>query len=362
MRDDTDALRQAYAGTGLRPVAEYSMRDRLVRGTLVGNAAGALWRSRRAPLRAVRSARAARRDRGWRVDAPATGSSFRAAYVVLAGPGDREGLFDLIDSIQAFEGDEVKVVVVDDASVDCRERVVRARFPAVDVVRRAWPSSGPPANYPPLAAGIRHALANYEFDCLVKLDTDALVTGAAPSRAALELFGADPCVGMAGTLGVRADGVPEAYDYDVWTLRHTERWSPGARSLMKRARAAGYDGSKVHGGVYVVSRAALDGAARAGYLSWRSPWWTPLSEDFWLSVAVLAAGFRLASFGGPGEPFAVGSKFLPLPKEEVLREGKLAIHSVRRGMDGASEDELRRFFRDARHGSATPAASAPPGR
>jgi hypothetical protein len=229
MREDTEALRQAYAGTGLRPVAEYNLRDRIVRGTLAGNAASALWRSRRAPLRAVRSALAARRDRDRRDDTPAAPPRFRAAYVVLAGPGDRDGLFDLLDSIQAFEEDDVKVVVVDDASVDCRERVVRARFPAVDVVRRVWPSSGPPANYPPLAAGIRHALANYEFDCLVKLDTDALVTGSAPSRAALELFGSNPRIGMAGTLGLRADGVPEAYDYDVWTLRHTERWSPGAR-------------------------------------------------------------------------------------------------------------------------------------
>jgi hypothetical protein len=243
--------------------------------------------------------------------------------------------------------------------------VVHERHPEVDVVRRRWPSSGPPANYPPLTAGIRHALSSYDFDCLVKLDTDALVTGPAPSRAALELFGANPRAGMGGTIRVRADGVREDYDFDLWVLRHTERWSPGARRLMARARAAGYDGAKVHGGVYVVSRAALEAVARAGYLDWRSPWWTPLSEDFWLSVAVLAAGFELASLGGPGEPFAVGSKMLPLPKEEVLREGRLAVHSIRRGVHGEPEEELRRFFAEARRerqGSTGPAASRPPGR
>src|SRR5918992_371563 len=169
--------------------------------------------------------------------------------------------------------------------------------------------------------------------------------------------------GMAGTYRLRGDGLPEDYGFDAFVLRQTRRWSPTARRLLRRSEAGGYDGAKVHGGVYYVSRAALEAVAWDGWLRWRTPWWTQLSEDFWLSVMVHASGYRLGSLGGPGEPLLVASKHLPLPKEQVLAEGKLAVHSVRRGSDGESEDELRAFFRQARASPArtSPPESAPPG-
>lgn len=348
--------------SGLPTVAQLGPLSRAVKGTLPGNLAGALWRSRRMPASIARAALAARGERGSVAPAHPPRTRFRAVYVVLAGPGDWPALHDLLDSIRRFEED-AKVVVVDDASADCRQSVVRAAFPGVDVVRRRWPSSGPPRNFRPLAQGIAAAL-RYDFEVLGKLDTDALVTGPAPSAAAGELFAREPRIGMAGTYGMRGDGVPESYDFDAFVLATTRRWSPSAARLMRRAEVGGYDGAKVHGGVYFVSRAALDALARSGHLGWRPPWWTQLAEDFWLSVMMLANGFELGSLGGPGEPLLVASKHLPLPKEQVLAEGKLAVHSVRRGRDGEDERELRAFFRQARtrprEDSASSGASRPP--
>jgi hypothetical protein len=349
-------------GSGLSRVEDLSLGARLRKGTLPGNMLAALYRTRRTPARALAAARAARRDRSVALPPPDRRRDYRAVYVIPAGPRDWEPLVDTIESVLHHEGEDAKVVVVDDASTDCREARVRRAFPQVDVLRRRWPSGGPPRDYPGVAEGIELALRRYDFEVLLKLDTDALVTGRSPGEAAAALFAERPEVGMVGTYLVRADGLPENYDWDRWALRHTLRWSGGVRRLVARARAGGYDGAKVRGGVYVVSRAALDAAERSGDLRWRPPWWTQLCEDFWLSLIVLANGFRLASAGGPGEQFVVASNFVPLDKERVLEEEKLAIHSVRRGLRGEDERELRSFFRAARAAAPQAAEASGPGR
>jgi len=345
-------------GSGLKRVEDLSRAARLRKGTLGGNVVAALYRSRRAPARALSAARAARRDRFAPPPARDRRREYRAAYVIPTGPGDWEPLRDTLESVFHHEGDEAKVIVVDDASTDCREARVRALFPQADVLSRRWPSGGSPRDFPGVVEGIELALERYEFEALLKLDTDALVTGRSPGEAAAALFAARPKGGMAGTYLVRADGLPETYDWDRWALRHTVRWSRGARRLVARARAGGYDGAKVRGGVYALSRAALDAAAGNGDLRWRPPWWTQLGEDFWLSLIVLANGFELVSAGGPGEDYVVASNFVPLDKEQVLAEGKLAIHSVRRGLQGEDELELRRFFAAARTGGAQAGAES----
>jgi hypothetical protein len=335
-------------GSGLERVSDMSRLTRLRRCTLAGNLLAALYRSRRSGVRALRAARAARRDGGHALPAPDPRRGYRAVYVIPAGPRDWEPLRDTLDSVLHYEAGEAKIVVVDDASADCRPARVRSAYPQVDVVRRRWPSGGPPRDYPVLADGIRAALERYDFEVLFKLDTDALVTGPAPSAAVAAMFAERPQLGMVGTHLVRADGLAEDYEFDRWVLPHTVRWSRSARRLVERARAGGYSGAKVRGGVYAVSRAALDAAARSGDLTWRPPWWTQLNEDFWMSAIVLANGFGLGSAGGPGEPFVVASNFVPMDKEQVLAERKLAIHSVRRGIRGEDETEMRRFFRAVR--------------
>jgi hypothetical protein len=311
----------------------------LVKGTLVGKVAAALRRQR--PLRAL----ASRPAPG---PAPASRGRFRVVYLVLCGPGELEPLSELIESIRAWEGDAAKVLVVEDATPDVRWPDVRARFADVDVVRSRRPTGGPPRLSPPIARGYAIALERYEFDVLCKLDTDALVTGPGLGDRAAERFAAEPRLGMLGTIGLRADGVPEDYSYDAWVVSHERRWNRTVRDRLARAERGTYDGRKVHGGVYVLSRAALEAMAGAGDLRRDPPWWSQIGEDLWCSLAVCAAGFALGSWGAPGDPTASASKWLPVPLAEVRSRGLLAVHSVRRGADGESEAEVRAALRAQR--------------
>ncbi len=325
---------------------DVSRRTLLVKSTLAGKVAAALRRQRRAAPAARVAWHAARRDGP--PPRPRTRERVRAVYLVLCGPGTLDDLSELIDSIHVYDGDGTRVLVVEDATSDVRWPQVRELHPGVVVVHARWPTGGPPRLSPPLALGYREALERYDFDVVCKLDTDALLTGSGLTERAVEAFAADPSIGMLGTVGVRADGSREDYSYDRWVLEHERRWSRVVRSRLARAQAAAYDGAKVHGGVYLISRAALEALNAVGDLDIEPPWWSQIGEDLWFTLGVTAAGLRIASWGAPGEPTASASKWLPVPLNELDARDLLAVHSVRRGSAGEPEAVVRQVLRERR--------------
>jgi hypothetical protein len=304
-------------------------------------------RCRRAPVVALRAHRA---DRADRLTLPPRDDrrSYRAVYVVPVGPGEWPALRDTIESILHYEGAETKIVVADDSSIDSRAAIVRREFPQVDVIRNPWPTSGGFRIYRLLAQSVRACLVRYDFDVLGKLDTDALMTGPNLSVYASRRFQEDPSLGMIGTHRLRGDGVPEDYTLDRWLLSRQIPHSEALRSLVDRAQRNGYTGEKCHGGIYFLARASLEAAERRDLLQLRMPWWLTLGEDTRFSLITCAAGYGLGSIGGPGEPMISGQHSLPMPMKAVRREGKLAIHSTRRGLDQESEEDLRTYFRRIR--------------
>ncbi len=69
-----------------------------------------------------------------------------------------------------------------------------------------------------------------------------------------------------------------------------------------------------------------------------------------MSTVVYAAGFTLGSWGAlgpsgpPYEPIASFQNALPLPLGDIVKERRLAVHSVRRGFHGEPEVVVRAFF------------------
>ena len=266
-----------------------------------------------------------------------------------AGPGSWHGLGETIDSIEVYEDDDVKVVVMDDWTVDCRAPRVQARWPEVDVVRPPSPSPNAFLLFPALAAAMRGILDRYDFEVLCKIDADALVTAPGLIRGAIARLEADPSLGQLGCCRVHASGVPRDTFYERFAWTVTGRWSPRTRRLLRSIEAQGLDPlDSAQGGVYCVSRRALEVARVQGWLDWRDPPGSLLGEDFLMSGIVQASGFRIASWGGPKDPIATTSRQLPLSLNDIVAQDKLAVHPVRRGLNGESEDEVRAFFRERR--------------
>lgn len=334
---------------------------------LVGRMLAALWRKRRVPRQALRAATAERSDRRrGRIPPPVVRRKETLAVICIpSGPGDPARLMDTIDSVLASDGDSSQILVVDDCSVTAREAVVRERYPEVDFVRTPYPSGGLPNIWPPLRAGMEHALLHYRFSMFVKLDTDAIVTGAGFSERCVAALAAAPEAGIAGSFRVRADGRPEDHTYHASVIDREVRRDPHLARAVEQAEANGWRrGDAVQGGVSLYSRAACEALAREGWLDWRRPWHSNIAEDVAATVFVRACGLEALSVGAPDEGLlAVAVNGLPLPMEELSDGPWVAAHSTKVGLYGESEEQLRAFFRGRRlEWARGPVASGAPTR
>jgi hypothetical protein len=325
-------------------------RDRAKR-FLIGRIVAAVWRRRRTPLLALRARRAERQDRraAHIPPPPSSPRTVRSIVCFISGPGRPAWLEDSIESVIASDGDDAHVIVIDDCAVDARESVIRARFPQVEVLRRSFPTGGPPQTWAQLQLGLRHALANSDFEHFVRLDTDALVVGPGLSARLGEALAVAPEVGLAGSFRVRADGAPEDRDYHVGVLERELRHDATLAAAIANARANGWrDGDVVQGGAMCLTADAARAMQRDGWLDWRQSWHSIVTDDLAMSMFVAASGLGLHSIGDPEGIFAIANKDLPLPKEQLAGGPWVIAHSTRAGRDGEDEATLRAYFRDQR--------------
>jgi hypothetical protein len=308
----------------------------VVKQTLLGKMALAIRRRRmRPPI-----------PKGWlgRTPDPVTvPRGARAVVLVPVGPGEAGALYDTLESVAEHEPAALVVVLADGAG-DVRPEELERRSPGAVLLRPPHPSGGPPRLSPPLAWAYGWILATLRPEVIVKLDTDALLTAPGLIDHALEAFLNLPKLGMLGATARRPDGTPGDTSYGAWVIAHECRWSPTVRRTVRAAREHGWAGDEVHGGVYVLARRALVAMNRTGHLYRDPPWWTLIGEDLWFSLGVVAAGFRIGRTG----VIATAQGCLPLDAQAVLDGHLMAVHSVRCGRHGESEDELRAFFRAAR--------------
>lgn len=323
-----------------------------VKRFLPGRMLASTWRRRRAPAFALRAVVAERSDRRHGRIPPPTARSEEVLAVICipSGPGDPARLVDTIDSVLASDGDSSQILVVDDCSVSAREAVIRERFPQVEFLRRPFPSGGLPNIWPPLRAGMEHALANYRFSMFAKLDTDAIVTGPSFSERCEERLAAAPEAGIAGSFRLRADGRAEDHIYHASVLDHEVSRDRMLARAAERAKANGWrPGDAVQGGVSLFSRSACEALKSEGWLDWPRPWHSNIAEDLAVTVFVRACGLEALSVGAPNEGLlAVAARGLALPKEDLADGPWVAAHSTRVGLHGESEAELRAFFAERR--------------
>jgi hypothetical protein len=239
---------------------------------------------------------------------------------------------------------------VDDCTVDSREVVVRERYPQVDVVRNPVPTGGPPSMWPLCRLGLKRALDRYDFAQWVKIDTDSLVVGPSFSQVMLERIAAESDrPGVAGCYDIRADGLQLDYRWHAAVLAREESGDAILHEAAERARARGWrEGALVHGGVLAVTAPACRAIAAEGWLDWRHSWSSLINEELPIAVFACALGFELVSIGGPDGVIASANKHLPIPKEVAADDSWVAVHSIRHGLAGESESELRAFFRARR--------------
>jgi hypothetical protein len=290
---------------------------------------------------------------------PAARQRVRIAVVVPAGPGD--DVLDTLQSVVRYTDRSRLILVVDDTgALLAPDRLSEVRALSEDIVVIPAPPT-PPGLFGrlwvKLAAGYTWILDRCDPGLVLRLDADAVMLGTGLEEQAEKALRNDHAVGLLGSYRIGPDAGLRDFSWPAGQI-HREMGLRGVlhprmrrhiRHYYRLAHANGYtDGEHVLGGAYLHSAAAITAIARQGWLDdARFLEKSRLGEDHLISMLTVAAGFRIADFGGPNDPLALSWRGLPAHPSDLLARGKLVTHSVR-SWDGLSEHQVRAIFAAAR--------------
>ncbi|MDB5110293.1 MAG: hypothetical protein JWR67_1407 [Mucilaginibacter sp.] len=282
---------------------------------------------------------------------------YNTIVVIPVGPGScTDFIADTINSFIYYNQLTYRIILADDSHQGIGTAIA-SYYPGVEVIPTRKPMGGWAGLYITLALAFRHAIENYRFSVLLKLDTDALVIGSNPQQEILQHLTLNPLIGIAGQYPLDYHGKPWNIKWPQQRiLNGTRTWKFFRRpianwqliKLYRQALKNGYlTGESVFGGAYFMSEALLIKLFNSGLLPNYSFLSLNLGEDHIFSLLAKSLGFDLENLSSNGLPFGCAWKGLPVSPEKLLQDKKKIIHSVRFWND-LNEAEIRTYFKNRR--------------
>jgi hypothetical protein len=275
------------------------------------------------------------------------------------GPHCREDFVaDTLDSIDAYCVPDRRIVLVDDSHAGTGRAIASGRA-GIDVIETPVQRGTHGGLYLSLSEGMRFVLSE-PADVLLRLDTDAIVTAPGWEEAAMKLFRANPRLASLGHCRVTPNGEPRSHAYaasriagvtsakGLAKLRNPAQWKQ-LRGLLADARAQGYEGEAVMGGIAVYRPDAILDLDAKGLLGSAALAQLGVEEDYVFALALRANGWELGEFGSDSDdlPMYARHKGLAAHPNDILAKGKALVHSTK-SWDDLDEDAIRDIFRTAR--------------
>ena len=286
----------------------------------------------------------------------------KAVFLVPFYDNDIDGLIDLIDSINYYIKDSYAIVCVNDCKRNENAHLLKELFESeklINFVPKYQHDQAPNAYgslWCNLYQGMEYAIKHLTFDYLIKMDTDALVTGNELPKKINEYFMRDRAIGLIGSYRIRADGEKRTrwrwvfyLLYLVYFRKQLSRKSRIWKVCLPRARKNGYSlGESVLGGAYIFSYACIHRMLKlypCDIIKNDKIYLSGIGEDVIFGLLTYASDFKIGEFGSPEDPAVIAQKHLPISKKNVILFEKQIIHSVNKGNDGESEEDVRAFFK-----------------
>lgn len=277
-------------------------------------------------------------------------------FVIPVGPSCQpDFVADTLDSVRYF-APMARIIIVDDSrrglGVELGER-----YELTVLEARARGVFG--GLYLNLSDGFKEALTQ-PFRILVRLDTDALISGSDFEVKAIDSFNSNPHLGSLGSfrIGYNRIGVRNTHwakqriliylTVHAWIKPRAARMIVG---LLRRARKHGYKlGEAIMGGAAVYRYEALVALDEYDLLGRAELAGTGLQEDYIFGLCLFSIGFQLGEFGDKFDDLPMGVDWgaLPAAPKELMELGKSIIHSTKK-FESMDEHAIRNEFRSARH-------------
>jgi hypothetical protein len=262
-------------------------------------------------------------------------------------------IVDSIESIRHYITPDRRIVIQDNSSPMHLGEKLLELFPEVAVIRAPSNYGLRGGLYKSESLAMLHIHAAYDFDIMIKFDTDALMLDYGLEDDAIEYFERHPNVGLLGHHLTEGEGIAWGRKR-IQTETSTFGWVRDRHRCnrlglyLQMALSNGYQvGEHALGGSYIMSRELVNRLVRGDFLMREELRRCVIAEDQLFGLLTKAVGMDIANFQIPDYPMAVVWKGMPCSPEELVRVGAKLAHSTRYWQD-MKEDEIRAFFRQRR--------------
>jgi hypothetical protein len=285
-----------------------------------------------------------------------------------------EFIVDTIRSIEYYIHSTYRIILSDDTHNPAFAAEIKQHFPEIIIFGTDQNFGKGLGLYVSLSHVYEFALQQFDFKGLLRLDTDALITGHDPELPALQMFKENPKIGLAGRYikgKFSTDDLGDVFNNDMGRGRMVQiaklftrnflrypfiQW--GIRKRLFKAIDNGYElGELVFGGAYIFSRTGLEKlrdegllplkAVKEAALKLKTGFLHQYEEDGFFSMLICSAGLKLGDMATGNLPFGCTWIGLPGSPHTLYRAGKKIIHSTRFWKD-LKEEEIRQYFRNKR--------------
>jgi hypothetical protein len=264
-----------------------------------------------------------------------------------------DDIIDTLNSIIYYTTPDRRIIIQDNSFPMHLGERLKQTFPDLLVVRTPQNYGLYGGLYKAESLALIFAHTAFNFQVLVRMDIDAIITGKGLEDDALDFFKDNPKVGLLGNYLTSGEGVDwpndqiQAQTNFLGWLRDRQR-SDYLRKLVSMAKANGYKpGDHILGGACIFSAALVEKLVRQGFLLREELRRAKLQNDHIFGLLCKAAGMDMADFHSESKPMAVAWKGLPLSPQELVEKNKKLVHSTRFWKD-MNEEQVRLFFRARR--------------
>lgn len=178
-----------------------------------------------------------------------------------------------------------------------------------------------------------------QMESLIYLDDDALLINFGLEKRVEALTESNPNFGMAGAYkfsardGSLRDMTPIRKSIQSHTNQIAKIRNHGAAKVLSQMTTAsisyGYEiGDHVLGGACVYSREVLESFTHQRKFNLNKLLSAQVADDALMSLASTSLGFKLVDFSGEGDPLSVQWKGLASEPEDLIKQGKMLVHST----------------------------------
>jgi hypothetical protein len=279
--------------------------------------------------------------------------------ITVEPPSSRNNLDDVIDTVRSaayFAGPDRRLVILDHSHPLNFGQRIKEVIDEVDVVRVPKHYGAYGGRYKAESHLLQHIFAWYDFQVLIRMESDSLLTGPGLADDALAKMHANPSAGLLGAYISEGEGLAWAREQLISMTGPSGFVSDSKRCALLRQliyKAEHHNwrlGQHVLAGGLILTPTFVDRVQRAGLLHRDELSRAKLGIDHIYSLLCKACGLDLLDFSLPKGPLAVSANVLMAAPADLLEHGAKLVHSTYEWQN-MDEPQIRTMFRARRENS-----------